>query len=169
MPRTYTSKTFNYLQDFSKIDFRKSPHLYQIGQGEQGVLMVEPYKSEILPYWKFKTEAIATTSARQIYSLYLQYLKQNDFVGMDMCRKFLQMGYTRARRYANHPTGRKYISNPQKEPTPKREKVARKNQIPQVSDWASNEKARAARVFYGYYKKVREDLRYIKAKEAFLK
>jgi hypothetical protein len=25
-----------------------------------------------------------------------------------MARKFLQMGYTRARRYANHNTGRKY-------------------------------------------------------------
>ena len=27
---------------------------------------------------------------------------------MDMARKFLQMGYTRARRYANHTGGRKY-------------------------------------------------------------
>ena len=27
---------------------------------------------------------------------------------MDMARKFLQMGITRARRYANHPSGRKY-------------------------------------------------------------
>ena len=27
---------------------------------------------------------------------------------MDMCRKFLEMGFTRARRYANHNSGRKY-------------------------------------------------------------
>ncbi len=27
---------------------------------------------------------------------------------MDMARKFLQMGYTRARRYTNHKGGRKY-------------------------------------------------------------
>jgi hypothetical protein len=27
---------------------------------------------------------------------------------MDMARKFLQMGYTRSRRYANHSSGRKY-------------------------------------------------------------
>lgn len=142
MPRTkpYTSKTFNYSQDFSRIDFRKSPHLYQIGCGEQGVLMVEPYKSEILPYWKFKTEAIANKSAQQIYTLYLHYLKQNDFVGMDMCRKFLQMGYTRARRYANYPTGRKYISNPQKESTLSKEKLARKNKIPQAPDGQQTKK-----------------------------
>ena len=27
---------------------------------------------------------------------------------MDMCRKFLEMGFTRARRYANHKDGKKY-------------------------------------------------------------
>lgn len=36
------------------------------------------------------------------------YLKQNDFVGADMARKYLQMGYTRSRRYANYKGGRKY-------------------------------------------------------------
>ena len=29
-------------------------------------------------------------------------------MGADLARKFLQMGYTRARRYANHRGGRKY-------------------------------------------------------------
>ena len=79
----YSSKTFNYHQDFKKIDFRKHPELYEVGRGEQGVLMVEPYKSEILPYWKFKTVAIAEKSARKIYTLFLEYKKKKDFVGMD--------------------------------------------------------------------------------------
>lgn len=35
-------------------------------------------------------------------------MKENDFVGADMARKCLQMGYTRARRYANYPGGKKY-------------------------------------------------------------
>jgi hypothetical protein len=30
---------------------------------------------------------------------------------MDMSRKFLEMGFTRARRYANHPSGKKYLSD----------------------------------------------------------
>ena len=30
---------------------------------------------------------------------------------MDMCRKFLEMGFTRARRYANHKDGKKYDKN----------------------------------------------------------
>jgi hypothetical protein len=35
---------FDYTLDFNKIDFRKQPELYRVGKGEQGVLLVEPYK-----------------------------------------------------------------------------------------------------------------------------
>ena len=41
-------------------------------------------------------------SAHTIFDMYLDYLEQQDFIGMDMCRKFLEMGFTRSRRYANH-------------------------------------------------------------------
>ncbi|KAH7350369.1 hypothetical protein BKA66DRAFT_431236 [Pyrenochaeta sp. MPI-SDFR-AT-0127] len=81
---------------------------YRIGRGEQGVLTFEPYKSEILPFWRFKTPAIAQKSSEKIYSKFLEYDKDDDFIGMDMSRKFLQMGMTRAKRYANHAGGRKY-------------------------------------------------------------
>ena len=43
--------------------------------------------------------------------MYLSYKEKNDFIGMDMSRKFLQMGYTRSRRYANHKSGKKYDAN----------------------------------------------------------
>lgn len=99
---------FDYSLDYKNLDLRKHPELYRTGKGEQGVLLVEPYKSEILPYWKFKTPVMAKASAKKIYALFLQYKKEKDFVGMDMARKFLQMGYTRSRRYANHKSGKKY-------------------------------------------------------------
>ena len=99
---------FDYNRDFANLDFRAHPELYQIGVGEQGVLSVEPYKSEILPHWRFKTPHIARESAAAILALFEQYRAAGDFVGMDMARKFLQMGYTRARRYANHKGGRKF-------------------------------------------------------------
>jgi hypothetical protein len=99
---------FDYDLDFDKIDFRKKPELYRVGRGEQGVLLVEPYKSEILPHWRFKTPEIATVSSEKIYQMFLDYKEKRDFVGMDMARKFLQMGYTRARRYTNYKGGRKY-------------------------------------------------------------
>ncbi len=99
---------FDYTIDFAKTDFRKHPEKYRVGRGEQGVLLVEPYKSEILPHWRFKTPAIAEKSSAKILRMFRSYLKAGDFVGADMARKFLQMGWTRARRYANHSSGRKY-------------------------------------------------------------
>ena len=103
------SNSFDYSLDFKKINFRERPELYCIGRGEQGVLLVEPYKSEILPYWRFADVEKARQSSEKIYQLFLDYLNQQDFVGADMARKFLQMGYTRARRYANHKGGKKYL------------------------------------------------------------
>ncbi len=48
---------FDYTLDFKTTDFRQHPELYRVGKGEQGVLLVEPYKGEILPHWRFKTVA----------------------------------------------------------------------------------------------------------------
>ncbi|MGL4880314.1 MAG: DUF4385 family protein, partial [Waterburya sp.] len=65
---------FDYSQDFENLNFRDRPELYQVGKGEQGVLLVEPYKSEILPYWRFKNPEIATESSNKIYQMFLEYL-----------------------------------------------------------------------------------------------
>ena len=92
----------------STVDYRKNPELYRIGKGEQGVLICEPYKSEIGIHWRFKTPEIATISSKKILLLFRNYLKQKDFVGADMARKYLQMGFTRSRRYANYKSGKKY-------------------------------------------------------------
>jgi hypothetical protein len=141
--------TFDYSINFDKIDFRKHPELYRVGKGEQGVLLVEPYKSEILPHWRFKTPEVARRSANKIYKLFLEYKARNDFVGMDMARKFLQMGYTRSRRYANHKSGRKY-----KEGT--REVLERQEDAV---------KAESAKIFHEKWKKAREDKRYLEMKK----
>ncbi|MGU6992983.1 DUF4385 domain-containing protein [Salmonella enterica subsp. enterica serovar Minnesota] len=140
-------KPFNYQQDFSSIDFRQQPELYQVGRGEQGVLLVELYKSEILPFWRYKDEASAMKSAEQIYQLFEAYRQQDDFVGMDMARKFIQMGYTRARRYANYKGGKKYAEDGS-------------------LNTRGNDpiKAAAATVFKGWWDKIRQDEDYLKRK-----
>ncbi len=79
--------------------------------------MVEPYKSEILPHWRFKNSEVAARSAQEIYALFEEYRSKNDFVGMDMARKFIQMGYTRARRYANHKGGKSMMRNDKSNPS----------------------------------------------------
>ena len=120
---------FDYSLDFDRLNFRDRDDLYRVGKGEQGVLLVEPYKSEILPHWRFKTPEIATKSSNKIYQMFLEYLEVNDFVGADMARKFLQMGYTRSRRYANHKSGKKYRTNPQKTESKAAEKKPDKGSI----------------------------------------
>lgn len=146
--------TSNYPFYYQKIDFRKHPERYVIGRGEQGVLIAEPYKSEILPHWRFKTPEIAQQSAAKIFEMYKQYKQKNEFVGMDMARKFLQMGFTRSRRYANHPDGKKYFQG----------KI-----IPQDENSELSLKAKSAKIFYGYYRKVMDDEVYKYLKQDHLK
>ena len=134
-------KQFDYSMDFKTIDFREHPELYRVGKGEQGVLLVEPYKGEILPFWRFKNPEIAQESSSKIYSLFLEYLDREDFVGADMARKFLQMGYTRSRRYANHKSGKKYQQNPQNLPSVAEQTAARKNILPLEADPVKAESA----------------------------
>ena len=143
---------FDYDLDFESIDFRERPELYRVGRGEQGVLLVEPYKSEILPYWRFKTPDIAKKSSTEIYNIFLKYKEEDDFIGMDMARKYLQMGYTRSRRYANHKSGKKYDDNG---------KVREDEYDP--------EKAESARIFQEKWKLVREDEEYLIKKKSHQK
>ena len=154
----------DYSLDFENINFRKNPELYKVGKGEQGVLLVQPYKSEILPYWRFKTPEIAEKSANKIYELYQEYKKANDFVGMDMARKYLQMGWTRSRRYANRKSGKKY--NGPVPPDKKGQSGSHgRNLLPLDPDPI---KAQSAQIFYEKYKKVMDDPLYISAKKSFL-
>lgn len=97
-----------YTDTYRSTDFRLEPNLYRVGIGEQGVLIVEPYKGELLPLWRFRTPEVAKASAAALLEKFYAYRDAGDFVGMDMARKYLQMGWTRSRRYANHKGGKKY-------------------------------------------------------------
>ena len=133
-------KEFDYNLDYKTLDFTddETRKLYRIGRGEQGVLLVRPYTEQICKHWRFKNVPTATQSSHKIYEMFCNYRRQKDFIGMDMARKFLEMGFTRARRYANHKTGRKYSVS--------------KEVLPQENDALTSEKAQAAQVF----KKVRD-------------
>ena len=129
-------KEFDYDLDYQELDFsnEKNRKLYRIGRGEQGVLLVRPYTNFICAHWRFKTPSEAIKSSNKIFSIYLDYRDAGDFIGMDMCRKFLEMGFTRARRYANHNSGRKY-------------KKGTKQILPQEEDHATSKYAQSARIF----------------------
>ena len=140
-------KEFDYKLDYKNILFRPNDRRYRIGRGEQGVLLVRPYTDVICRHWRFKTLKEAKVSSQKIFDMYLDYRIQKDFVGMDMCRKFLEMGFTRARRYANHKDGKKYGKDG---------KI-----LPQEKDWATSEKAKSARRFKEFRDLVTQDEFYI--------
>ena len=129
---------------------------YRIGRGETGVLTFEPYKSALLPHWRFRTPDIARTSAAELEERFHAYDRAGDFVGMDMCRKFLQMGMTRALRYANYKGGRKYDD----------EKVQREKSEGHAG---KAEKEEASRIFREVWERCKTEESYQSRKEAFLK
>ena len=143
-----------YANLYRGVDFRKHPEKYVIGKGEQGVLIAEPYRSEILPLWRFATPAVARRSADAILALFYAYKEAGDFVGMDMARKYLQMGFTRSRRYANHPSGRKYQNS---------------KPLPQALNALTSSKAESARIFKRAYDKARQDTVYVAQKNLYLR
>ena len=124
---------FDYSLDYKNTLFQPNDRRYRIGRGEQGVLLVRPYTNDICKHWRFKRPSDALVSSTIILHMYHTYKDVEDFVGMDMCRKFLEMGFTRARRYANHKDGKKYDEN--------------RNVKPQEPDALTSDKARSARIF----------------------
>ena len=148
-------KEFDYKLDYKKLDFtnKETRKQYRIGRGEQGVLLVRPYTNDICKYWRFKKPSIAKKSAEKIYEMYADYRYKNDFIGMDMCRKFLEMGFTRARRYANHRDGNKYDKN--------------RNVKPQEPDAMTCHFAKSATLFREYRNRVTKDDKYISMRKVW--
>lgn len=136
---------------FDGIDLRARPGCYAIGRGEYGLFHAEPYRAELLPVWAFRTPEVAAESIVAIRERYESYAAAGDFVGMDVARKYLQMGWTRARRYAKYPGGRKYDA------------------AGEVRDVGEEDpvKAESARLFKAALDEVREDARYRAAREAW--
>jgi|SRR5215218_3593051 len=128
---------------YDGVDLREHPEEYRIGRGEQGVFHAEPYKGELLSWWKFKDEKSARESSEAIYQKFVEYRSEGDFVGMDVARKYLQMGWTRSLRYAKYEGGNK--SRPR--------------------DELDQQKSRAAEIFKEKWRAAAEDEEYLRLKE----
>jgi len=82
-------------------------------------------------------------------------------VGMDMSRKFIQMGMTRAKRYANHEGGRKY----EKVEGGGRGELIEKSR----GHEGKEEKEEVSRVFKVGWERCKEHEGYVALKERFLR
>ena len=109
-----------------------------------------PRSPDALPRWE--KDASHRKARREVdYKMFLAYLKDDEFVGADMARKFLQMGYTRARRYANYKGGRKYDKT--------------KDFALRESGTGDPDKAESAAIFYQYWKNVEANKDYATRKK----
>ncbi len=134
------------------VDFRERPEAYEVGRGEQGAFKVQPYKSELLPLWEIKTLEGAETAAQELFERFRDYRAEDDFVGMDMARKYLQMGWTRSLRYAKYPGGRKYDDDgTEREP----------------QRWYDEEKYEISQVYRAYLDRVESDDAYTERRAAW--
>lgn len=135
------------------LDFRAHPERYRHTSDERGAFKIEPYKSELLPEWGIASLSEAEAGAEAIHDRYRTYRDDGDFVGMDMARKYLQMGWTRAMRYAKYPGGQKYETD---------SSGNRVERDPQ--EWYDDEKREIALVYKEYLDRVRDDEAYQRAK-----
>ena len=76
---------------------------------------------------------------------------------MDMATKFLQLGMTRAKRYANHPGGRKYV------------KLANHDQYSPGEHPGAKEKLEASQIFREVWDRCRACTSYQSRKELFMR
>jgi hypothetical protein len=133
-------------------DVRENPDAYEVGRGEHGAFAFQPYKDELLDLWGIKSEAEAEEAAAAIHERFREYRDAGDFPGMDMARKYLQMGWTRSLRYAKYPGGRKYDDDgTEREP----------------QEWYDAEKRRISLIYREHLDAVREDETYREAREAW--
>ena len=80
-----------------------------------------PTKASCCPYGPSRTKR-PRASAGATYARFLEYREEEDFVGMDVARKFLQMGWTRSRRYVKYRGGKK--SELREEPGAQKQRAA---------------------------------------------
>ena len=133
-------KEFDYELDYKRLDFtdEETRKLYRIGRGEQGVLLVRPYTNDICAHWRFKTPEIAVNLQIKSYQCILSIWLMEILLVWICVVNFLEMGFTRSRRYANHHSGKKYDDEG--------------NVRPQEPDHATCDFAKSAQIF----KKVRD-------------
>jgi hypothetical protein len=165
------SKKPSYI-DFNHEKFQKKLATKYYIKGEIGVLSYK-YSKKISNHWKFKTPELAKISSNKIYEIFKKNLEKSYnyflkgdknnlikyFIRADICRKFIQMGYTRAMRYYYHKDGKKWDY-----------KVVDGEKkwyiLPYDYD---KEKKISANIFKKYLKKIINDKIYILIKNFFIK
>jgi len=101
-----------FKSDYSKeVNYKKDPEEYDTSTGVSGVFSVSPYKDQLIKDFTFKNVKQSRKSAKNLYNKFKLYREKMDFIGMDMTRKFLELGYLQSLRFSKFPGGKKYTKS----------------------------------------------------------
>jgi hypothetical protein len=75
----------------NKIDYNKNPEYYVYNISYNDAHLIKPYNKTILPIFNIDNYKDAKKSCLQIFNLFNNYILNNDFIGADVCRKFIQL------------------------------------------------------------------------------
>lgn len=98
------------------INVKEHPELYIVDNNLKGIYSFEPYKSELLPLFKYKSVKGAKRSIDKLKYRFNKYLENQDFIGCNLTLKYLKAGYIFSQRYSRYENGRRYEDGEEKEP-----------------------------------------------------
>ena len=98
-------------QEKEIINVKENPELYIVDNGLKGMYTFEPYKSLLLPLFKYKSQKAAKRSTEKLLYQFNKNLGE-DFIACNMCVKYLRAGVIFSRRYNRYgKSGRVYDEN----------------------------------------------------------
>tara|TARA_A200000159_G_C7331017_1_gene342924 strand:+ start:1990 stop:2418 length:429 start_codon:yes stop_codon:yes gene_type:complete len=74
------------------INYKLKPLMYEVTNDLGGMYICEPYKTDLLSAWKFADSKVSKSSALKLKEMFFEYVKQGDFVGADLTKKYLKAG-----------------------------------------------------------------------------
>ena len=74
------------------IDYNKNPEYYIYTKTDKDAHLISPYNNIIKPMFNTDNNKEAKNSCLKIFNLFNNYIGNNNFIGADVCRKFIQLG-----------------------------------------------------------------------------
>ena len=81
------------------INYEKNYLYYVYLTNYEGIFVIEPYSTNITKYMKYYTIDEAVNSSSKLNNLFDNYSKDEDLIGMDMIRKFVQYVMSQCQSY----------------------------------------------------------------------
>jgi hypothetical protein len=76
----------------NKINYNKNPEYYIYTINDNEAYMIHPYSEIITHMINLDNTKESKHSCLQIFNLFNKYINNNDLIGADVCRKFIQLG-----------------------------------------------------------------------------